>query len=787
MAFNLDITIPKPDDAAFIRGFDRMFRQLDKFEKKLKSVDRLTRRVGRGAGGGGGSGGGRGRGRGGPLLGSGASGRNPGPGLFGGGSSGGLANVARAAGFGGAIAVAAGAGAAAAGVVALVAAMRKAINVSAAFETSLVDIGRVANITGQDLKNFGDDVVELSLELPIATSRIFELASAGANAGLQGEKLASFTREMAKLATILPSLSEEQTRGIIRIASLTGFPVERISELNGSLLKLQQTTKATLPQLIKLSTRVAQDVGIFGASTEQVTALAATIADLGLQPERAATAIGRITGQLKQLDSIGPQALQKLTGTFRNQSRAAEFLDTALKDPVAAFQILGEESTDLRAALEALQITGKQNVIGQNVLKNIDRFTEILANAKVDESIVDEQALLKLKTFDSQLKLLSNTLEDGFKNLGDAVLGPLTTAIQKSLELGKGISDLVDDLATVSTFFVEGISFDELINELSGLNQATQVEEIIKGIGSEIKELQELGRANVLADDFRNLESTFKGIDDEIVNLGKDMRDAFREAGLGGKAIDEIMKDFRGTIIDLNLTPEFRSAREEFDRLVASIGRGKAEILDLSRSTDNINFKIEIFDLPEIEQQLRTISRSTGKEFQDLLGGEILNSLQSKNLQDQIQKLGLELQIDTSGDVNTLIARLAEVDPSDLFIGQQKGQLQEIQTIAERIATSQGVVEGLRGKRNAELDLLLKEQQKNLAADRRNIAGKTAPGLAAVTSAGAAVELVNQQKLTTDLQIEQLAELEKANDLAEEQIALAKRSRIKVATFAGGN
>jgi hypothetical protein len=247
------------------------------------------------------------------------------------------------------------------------------------------------------------------------------------------------------------------------------------------------------------------------------------------------------------------------------------------------------------------------------------------------------------------------------------------------------------------------------------------------------------------------------------------------------------MKDFGGIIVELGLVPKFRSGREEFDRLVASIGKGNAEILNLGRTTDNINFKIEIFDLPEIEQQLRTISRSTGQEFQDLLGGEILNSLQSKNLQDQLQKLGLELQIDTSGDVNSLIDRLAEVDPTDLFLGQQKGQLQEIQTIAQRIATSQGVVEALRGQRNAELDLLLKEQQKNLAAERTNIANSTAPGLAAITSAGAAVELINQQKLTTDLQTEQLAELEKANELAEEQIALAKRSRIKVATFAGGN
>ena len=93
------------------------------------------------------------------------------------------------------------------------------------------------------------------------------------------------------------------------------------------------------------------------------------------------------------------------------------------------------------------------------------------------------------------------------------------------------------------------------------------------------------------------------------------------------KEIDTIMKEFGGTIANLRLEPKFKAAREEFDRLVTAIGKGEQEILKLQDRTDDTNFKIEIFDLPDIEQKLREITRSTGEAFQDLLGGEILNEL----------------------------------------------------------------------------------------------------------------------------------------------------------------
>lgn len=776
--FALNIDIPRPNDAAFQAGFNNIFQTLDRAEAQLRRIDRLVQRTGGNIGGGRGGRGGAG--------GGGGSGRRRATGndsFFGEGNSGRLPSILRAGGIGGSLATAAGAlNPLSAGLIAGTFALKEFVAEATRFEAQLGEIGRVANFTAQELETFGNDVREISTEIPVATDQILRLASAGANAGLAGQQLAIFTREAAKLAALLPGISDTQIRGIIRISTLTGFPIERIGELNGALVRLQQTTKNTLPALITLSQRVAQDAGIFGATTEQVIALAATIGDLGLQPERASTAVGRLVGQLRQLDAQGRPAVNRLLNTFRDRTITAEqIIDLATNNPVEALRLIGEESVNTREALEALGITGKQNVIGSNVLANIETFNEVLKNAAPDDEIISDQLTKRLNEFDAQLKILKNSAVDLGRSIGESLIPVLTALIDVGTFVVNTFEDIQKGLEGLF-FLIQTGDVDQAGLIASGLDEEIQQLEIRDRALRQILPLQ--AEANRLLREFGPTPAVIARIRelDETANRAIQRFTAdFRDAGGSTKDLEEALKRLQAPGVLTRIEAQAKQTEAAFDRIASAAGEARKAVNEFRTDTDDVRFQIDIFNLDETEQKLRTIARDANQEFAGLLGQEIVTPDQERGLRKQFEDLALGLQIDVSTSGRDLVRQLEELNNADLTKDQREN-LQALFTIADRLQQSESANQALRERRNAELDLLLKEQQRNIEKERANIARQQAPALAAITDAGRAVELFNAQKNTIDLQQEQIALAEERNDLLEEQIEEAKQRQLKVVT-----
>ena len=775
--FSLKIDIPKPNDTAFQAGFKDILRTLSITEKKLKNIDRLIKKTGSGVGsvgrgrGGRGGGGGRGRRR--------ATGNNS---AFGEGNSGRLPSVLRAAGVGGELAVAAGAiNPVSAAVIALTVAIKGSINVASQFEKSLGEISRVARFTGEEMRNFGEDVASLSTRLPVGTAQIFKLASAGANAGLGGRQLSVFTAEMAKLATILPNISETQVRGILRLGTLTGFPIERIGELNGMLVRLQQNTKATLPELIKLSQRIAQDAGIFGISTKEVGTLAASIADLGLPPERASTAIGRLTGKLKNLDALGRPAVQRLVNTFKTPIDVDKFLDLAKNDPVKAMELIGEESVNLMASLNALQITGKQATLGTALLRNLERYKEIKANTELGDGIIDDQVTSRLKEFSAQWDIFVNKLQDGLRQVGaffTSILTPMLKFFNTLDEKIEAAKRALDGLATFLLTFNIDLAVEAANGGLPQDNRVKLINKLTKDMGalrSEAKRLRaEFG-------DTPAVIQWIKELDEEAGPILEKFSENFRKAGGSEEQLAKIMKNNLAPGVVAGLEAMSRKSRDFYDAIASGAQKAVQQLSNIAKATADTQFQIDIFDLDESEKRIREIARNAQQEFSALVGTEVLTPEQITNLKKELEKNNLaSFKLDVTQDTKTVLKELDDLSRGDLSPAQ-KAAIDTLRTVLNALDQSAKVVTAAQGKRNAEYNLLLKQEAANLLKEQQNIANSKAPAVAAITDAGAAVELLNQQRLDTEIQNQELLILEEANVQRKEQIELAKRTKFKVA------
>jgi len=822
---DIKIDIPPPDTKKAKKNIERFIDVLEKLEKKLVSVDKVAKKTKLTAKKGGG----------GPLLGSGPSGKNPGKGFLGGGTSGGIANISRAAGVGGPAAVALGQASPAASIlIGLVAGFKDAITKAAEFQTALTEIGRVSGLVGKDLKQFGENVSQLSTEIPVATKQIFQLASAGANAGLNAGQLKAFTYQMSKLAVILPSLSDEQVRGIIRIAALTDFPIDRIEDLNGALLNLQQRTKATLPQLIQLGQRVAQDVGIFGASTKEVAGLAATIADLALPPERASTSIGRLTGKLKNLSSLGPKAIKKITNTFYDQEKAIGFVELAMDKPIEAMQLLAQQSSDAGAALDAIGISSgsKAGNILLNLLKRGDRWLEIQKEAKLNGGLVDDQAALVMKDLNSQWVIFKNTLDDISQSFGEK-LSPYLTDLLKTMTLTvKAMGEIsslmhsieppgwLAELIDVSNPFLitadlvgDGIDFlkdkNHTVFEDKDIARGKAIEKMVGLIGGQIEALQAEGKRLLILDPFEN-EIAIRKIDAQIVAFQGTMNTMLESIKASGGDTAAVMKKFQTSLSEAGGTAGIRQGEEALKRLAARATKAQEAVSRLREKTSDLEFDIKIFDLTKERQSLEKIIRSTDKEIGKNLGGTILNKTQVDDFRDEVFDLtkklqghGIEIAL-RDGDGNlfsakTLSERIAKLRKSEAFgpggdlrESSAPRQIEKLYNLLNLLGSSKNVAEGLKNKEGLTLEILRKEVARDTAKEReaelKRIAGTKAPGLNLVDSVGKGVEVLNQQILDTNVQEDMLNQLEIQNEKFDALIEATKRNsltRNKIATYAG--
>lgn len=785
MPLDLEIAIPAPNTTAFERGFAKVNRILDITSRKLTLIDKQIQRTGLGAGGRTGQPGTVGRNV--PGRSGGRSTRRGGGSAFG-GNSGAAANILRAGGLGGSLATAAGAGIGAGSLIALTLALTSATKASADFEEQLAEIGRVAGFTDKQLADFGATVRGLATNIPVGTATINALASAGANAGLRADELQAFVSSMTDLAFILPNITEEQTRGITRIASLTGFPITRIDELNGAIVNLQQNSRATLPQLIKLGQRVAQDAGIFGISAEEVLGLASTIADLGLQPERASTAIGRLIGRLKNLDRESREVTENILSTFKADVDFEAFQRLSRENPVEVLRLIGEESVNFNKVLSELQITGKQAVLSEALLQNIDTFNRLLDEADPNASIIKDQTLDKLELFNSQLKLTGNLLSEiSRQTIGDPLREAGTEALKninfglKQLILPDEVENAIEEEANKVRILQNRIIKDaaKRLQEFGDV-RTESAREFIKKTESELRQLRE-GFFN----EFRN----------DSKETSEDVEAKFGFFGLFGTLVDQFNKDVDISIAtlqevanrrlfgsfsdELRIDEQIKDAADASRQLAANLGKSKEELDALRDDSLTLEVQLREFDLSAIEKEFNAINR----EIDKLVDATKDTPAFTKNLQNEAKRIaeaaGVEINFEDG------IENVAKQIEDALRNGGEQ-TLRDVLKITDTLQNNIDQVNELEKQRSIRQQLLLQEQLKDLEKEAEKAARETAPSVAAIEDAGSAVELLNRQILDQQVQEEQLEALEGIREAVEADLELARENKLKVLTAPTG-
>jgi len=331
----------------------------------------------------------------------------------------------------------------------------------AKFETGLVGVAKTTNLTGKELDKFGDEIIDLSKSIPVASTELLGIAQTAGQLGVEGaDNLIKFTDVVARLGFATNLTGEEAATALTRIINITGESIDNIDKLASSLVGLGNTSAATESEIIRVATEVARSTAQFRLSSAEVLGVSTALKALGIQAQLGGSVVGRAFREIDAAIRGGGKELRqlaKLTGIAGD-----DLGRTFSEDKILVFQKfvegLGAVEKSGGSVAEALSLLGLRGDEINKVLPVLATRADLLGQklATANEEFEKNNALTR------ESDAAFNTLNSDFQRLTNAISAAaiaLGTELAPSVEeLLKFITSLTNDISELDKETIKSIA-----------------------------------------------------------------------------------------------------------------------------------------------------------------------------------------------------------------------------------------------------------------------------------------------------------------------------------------
>jgi len=327
------------------------------------------------------------------------------------------------------------------------------------FETAMVGVAKVTELTQTELADFGDTMDDLANTIPVSSVELIGLAEKAGQLGVTGSaNLENFAETLAKVGVATDIVGDQAATSFVRILNVTGAPIDKIDEFASVVVQLGNTFAATESEIVNMTTRVAQATGQFGVSAEKAAALGAAMKSLGVRAELGGTTVGKVFRTLQQATISGGESLEfisRLTGLTGD-----EFTKAFGEDAPSAFKIFldglnkaDEGGLKFSTSLEKLGLLGEGvSQVIPVLAKRSDILTKAMESANKEfenSSALNEEAARAFDTFSSQVKKAKNASTELTKELGELLAPAARSVLSAFSSVVNGLTDFIRAVSQV--------------------------------------------------------------------------------------------------------------------------------------------------------------------------------------------------------------------------------------------------------------------------------------------------------------------------------------------------
>ncbi|MEJ1398776.1 MAG: phage tail tape measure protein [Candidatus Sedimenticola sp. (ex Thyasira tokunagai)] len=189
------------------------------------------------------------------------------------------------------------------------------------FESAMADVRKVVNFKEPDgLKKLSNTLVKMTRTIPIAKEGLAAIAAAGGQLGVKEGSLPTFVETVAKMSTAFDMLPDEAGNAMAKLSNIYNIPIKEMTRLGDAINHLSNNSGAAAREIVPVLRRAGGVGRQFGLSAIQVAALGDAFIALGMQPERAGTAINAMLSKMQTADRQGEKFQAGLAAIGMNAS-----------------------------------------------------------------------------------------------------------------------------------------------------------------------------------------------------------------------------------------------------------------------------------------------------------------------------------------------------------------------------------------------------------------------------------------------------------------------------------
>ena len=304
-------------------------------------------------------------------------------------------------------------------------------------ENAQADLKKVADFSSKQMETgFYKAMRNFSENSPLSQVELFQIAGAGAQAGIKTDELERYAKDAAKIKVAFDMNTEAAGNFLAKTRAQLNLDQNGVMQYADVINYLANTVAVTAPEVADISSRVAGLGGMAGISKEGVAALGASLVSFSVPSEVAATGLKNISLGLM----AGSSATKSARAAFKSLGLDAEDVAKRMtKDGegtlVDVFQRIKKLPKDVQAAT-LKNLFGKESIQSASELAN--HIDDVSANMKKAHDraktagSVDKEYNQRLKTMGNAFSTLKNRVVNMGVDLGSA-LGPSLVQVANSI------------------------------------------------------------------------------------------------------------------------------------------------------------------------------------------------------------------------------------------------------------------------------------------------------------------------------------------------------------------
>ena len=392
-------------------------------------------------------------------------------------------------------------------------------------ENAQADLKKVADFSSKQMETgFYKAMRNFSENSPLSQVELFQIAGAGAQAGIKTDELERYTKDAAKIKVAFDMNTEAAGNFLAKTRAQLNLDQNGVMQYANVINYLANNVAATAPEIADISSRVAGLGGMAGISKEGVAALGASLVSVGVPSEVAATGLKNISLGLM----AGTSATKKQAAAFKSLGLDVEDVAKRMtKDGegtlIDVFQRIKKLPQDVQAAT-LKDLFGKESIQSASELaKHIDEVSKNMKNAhdrsKTNGS-VDAEYNQRLKTMGNSFDTLKNRIVNMGVDLGSA-LGPSLVQVANSIgPLITKFSQLIQKHPQLTTNILKAVAgFAAFKIGIGGL--AKGFAPVFSGISKGISIFDKFKAAGSFAEGFKTAFPTISKIGSGLKKLGQ--------------------------------------------------------------------------------------------------------------------------------------------------------------------------------------------------------------------------------------------------------------------------